>query len=112
MYAGDHRHSTSMARTNPRDGELLSLSACRRLLGHVGDSLSDAEVVRLRDQLYELAQCAVAAFAKDAGDETEATVLGSSRPTRAKRSRSAPPSSSSTRTFREGWLPAQPWLHA
>jgi hypothetical protein len=65
-----------MARTNPRDGELLSLPACRRLLGPVGDSLSDAEVVQLRDQLYALAQSAVAAFAQDAGDEQEATVLG------------------------------------
>jgi hypothetical protein len=65
-----------MARTNPRDRELLSLPACRRLLGPVGHSLSDAEVVRLRDQLYALAQSAIAAFAQDACDEPEATVLG------------------------------------
>jgi hypothetical protein len=69
-----------MARTNARDGELLSLPACRRLLGHVGDSLSDAEVLRLRDQLYALAQCAVAAFAEDTADEPEKTVLGSFAP--------------------------------
>jgi hypothetical protein len=69
-----------MARSNPRDGELLSLPACRRLLGHVGDSLSDAEVLRLRDQLYALAQGTVAAYAEDAADETEATVLGSLAP--------------------------------
>lgn len=64
-----------MARTNPRGGELLSLPACRRLLGPVGHSLSDPEVVRLRDQLYALAQCAVAAFEKDTSNEPETTVL-------------------------------------
>lgn len=69
-----------MARSTPRDGELLSLSACRRLLGHVGDSLPDDDVLRLRDQLYALAQCAVAAFAEDASSEPEATVLGSLTP--------------------------------
>ncbi len=69
-----------MARSNHRDGELLSLPACRRLLGHVGDNLSDAEIVRLRDQFYALAQCAIAAFAEDAASEAEATVLGSLTP--------------------------------
>jgi hypothetical protein len=64
-----------MARTNTRDGGLLSLLACRRLLGPIGDGLSNAEVIRLRDQLYALAHCAVAAFAQDASDEPEATVL-------------------------------------
>jgi hypothetical protein len=69
-----------MARSNPRDGELLSLPACRRLLGHVGGSLSDDEVLRLRDQFYALAHCAVAAFEQDAAHEPEATVLGSFPP--------------------------------
>jgi hypothetical protein len=64
-----------MARTNPRNGEILSLPACRRLLGPVGDSLSDVEVVRLRDQLYALARFAVADFME------EATVLASLPPT-------------------------------
>ena len=69
-----------MARSNTRDAELLSLPACRRLLGHVGDSLSDAEVLRPRDQPYAVAECAVAAFAEDAADQPEATVLGSFAP--------------------------------
>jgi hypothetical protein len=43
--------------------------------GRSSTSLSDAEVVRLRDQLYALAQCAVAAFEKDASNEPETTVL-------------------------------------
>ena len=33
-------------------------------------------MVRLRDQLYAFAHCAVAAFAQDACDEPGATVLG------------------------------------
>ena len=69
-----------MARTNPRDGELLPLPACRRLLGPVGEGLSDAEVIRLRDQLHLLAQSAVAAFAQEACLEPEATVLGALPP--------------------------------
>src|SRR3954462_2087002 len=55
---------------------MLSLPACRRLLGKAGQGMSDDHLVRLRDQLYTFAHCAVAAFAQDAGDAPAATVLG------------------------------------
>jgi hypothetical protein len=38
------------------DGSPLSVEACRHLLGASGAMLSEAEVVRLRDQLYTLAR--------------------------------------------------------
>lgn len=55
--------------------EMLSLPACRRLLGKAGDGMSDDHLARLRDQLYTLAHCAIAAFVQDASDEPGATVL-------------------------------------
>jgi len=70
------RCNTSMARSNPHQTEMLSLAACRRLLGHAGESVSDDELTRRRHQLYELARWAVAVFEQSASDTAaEATVL-------------------------------------
>jgi hypothetical protein len=39
--------------------------------------MSDADVLRLRDQMYALAQCVVAAYLVSDADNVEATVLAS-----------------------------------
>ncbi len=41
---------------------MLSLGACRRILGPAGKTLSDGELERLRRETYELAAFAVDAF--------------------------------------------------
>jgi hypothetical protein len=69
------RRSTSMERTSPRDVELLSLPACRRLLGQAAEGVSDVELTRLRDQLYVVARCAVAVFERSTSDTGELTAL-------------------------------------
>jgi hypothetical protein len=69
------RRSTSMERTNPRGLGPLSLPACRRLLGHAAEPLSDDELTRLRDQLYAVGRCAVAVFVASASDTDEVTAL-------------------------------------
>lgn len=40
----------------------LSLASCRRLLGAAGADMSDAEVTRLRDQMYDLAHSVFAVY--------------------------------------------------
>ena len=42
--------------------EMLSLRACRRILGPAGKTLSDVDLERLRRETYELAGFAVDAF--------------------------------------------------
>jgi hypothetical protein len=42
-----------------RNGALLSVSDCRHLLGTAGAGLADTDVVRLRDQLYAIAEIAL-----------------------------------------------------
>jgi hypothetical protein len=64
-----------MTRPDPQHGEMLSLPACRRLLGNAGESVSDDELARLRDQLYGVALCAVAVFEASTSDTSEATAL-------------------------------------
>jgi hypothetical protein len=61
-----------MARTNEHVAEPMSVTACRRLLGGAGSSLSDTEVLRLRDQFYEIARCTVTAFKQSTHEETTA----------------------------------------
>jgi hypothetical protein len=62
-----------MARSDSYRVEMLSLPACRRLLGKAGEGVSDDALARLRDQLYGVALSAVAVFeasASDAGEKT------------------------------------------
>lgn len=42
--------------------DMISLAECRRILGDAGRELSDAELDRLRHQLYGLADIAVTCF--------------------------------------------------
>jgi hypothetical protein len=41
---------------------MISLAECRKLLGEAGRGLSDAEIDRLRQQLYGLADIAVSCY--------------------------------------------------
>jgi hypothetical protein len=41
---------------------MISLAECRKILGDAGRGLSDAEVDRLRQQLYGLADIAVSCY--------------------------------------------------
>jgi len=62
-----------MARPARRDAELLSLPACRRLLGKAGEGVSDDDLARLRDQFYGIALCVVPAYETSSSDTGEAT---------------------------------------
>ena len=64
-----------MACPDPHNAEILSLPACRRLLGTAGEGVSDDDLARLRDQLYAVAHCAVGVFEVSAKYTAEATVL-------------------------------------
>lgn len=41
---------------------MISLSECRKILGEAGRGMSDAELERLRQELYGLADIAVTCF--------------------------------------------------
>ena len=69
------RLSTSMPRSDPKHAEPMSVAACRRLLGHVGEGVSDEELTRLRDQLYEIARSAVTVFEMSATDTSDVKAL-------------------------------------
>lgn len=43
---------------------MLSIDRCRQLLGSTGQAMTDAQVERLRDQLYGLADFTVSVFLK------------------------------------------------
>ena len=64
-----------MAPRDPHHVEILSLPVCRRLLGKAGEVLSDDGLTLLRDQLYEVARCAVDVFELSNSDAGEATAL-------------------------------------
>jgi hypothetical protein len=53
----------------------LSIARCRGLLGAVGTRLSDEEVVRLRDQIYDVAHSVVEAYERDVDDECDREAL-------------------------------------
>jgi hypothetical protein len=54
---------------------MLTVEACRGLIGAAGSDLSDDEVARLRDQLYELARCAVHLHEQDRTGRSVEAVL-------------------------------------
>jgi hypothetical protein len=58
-------------------GERLTLATCRQLLGVASIGLTDRDVERLRDQLYELAQSIVFAYEGRNGSAETQTELAS-----------------------------------
>jgi hypothetical protein len=64
---------TPMENLEPNE---LSLASCRRILGSAGNHLSDEQLRGLRTGMYELAGCAVDAFAQCSAADPEGRVLG------------------------------------
>lgn len=48
-----------MARIPPTDSSRISLASCRRLIGALASGHSDAELEKLRDELYTVARVAL-----------------------------------------------------
>ena len=62
-----------------RSDDRLSIDTCRRLLGKVGARIGDAELERLRDQLYSLARVTLAAYAQSSPDTAQAQAVTDDR---------------------------------
>ena len=70
-----------MSRSDSKHAEPMSVAACRRFLGRVGEGVSDDDVARLRDELYAFAAAAVTVYEQNASDTAETSALNSLPPT-------------------------------
>lgn len=74
------RSRETFPRTPPEADHVLPVETCRRLLGAPGRGLSDDQVRRRRDEMYDLARVVMAAFEQERriglrGPTVEATAL-------------------------------------
>jgi hypothetical protein len=55
---------------------MLTVESCRRLLGEAGANLSDSQLARLRDELYDVARCVVSLHDRHRDEDAPITDRG------------------------------------